>query len=72
MRMFYNYDTRPFRGKMRYMSMSDVIIINRGGEKNAYYVDTIGFKEADEFLKNEKQKEMSKHNGKKQRDDNEI
>ena len=35
---------------MRSLSMSDVIVLNRGGEEKAYYVDTVGFQEAKRFL----------------------
>ena len=32
------------------MSMSDVVVVSRGGEKKAFYVDSIGFQEAKRFL----------------------
>ena len=35
---------------MALLSMSDVIVLNRGGEEKAYYVDTVGFQEAKRFL----------------------
>ena len=47
----HNQDLRPRRMEMRSMSVSDVVVLNRGGRKKAYYVDTIGFREAKQFLK---------------------
>ena len=38
----HNQDSRPFGDRMRSLSMSDVIVLNRGGEEKAYYVDTVG------------------------------
>lgn len=46
----HNQDSRPFGQRMHSLSMSDVIVLNRGGEEKAYYVDTIGFQEAKRFL----------------------
>lgn len=46
----HNQDNRPFGQQMHSLSMSDVIVLNRGGEKKAYYVDTVGFQEAKRFL----------------------
>ena len=34
----HNADTRPFGMRMRSMSVSDVLVVNRGGKKTAYYV----------------------------------
>lgn len=46
----HNQDSRPFGQRMHSLSMSDVIVLNRGGTEKAYYVDTIGFQEAKRFL----------------------
>ena len=46
----HNRDNRPFGRDMRSLSVSDVLVINRGGTRNAYYVDDIGFKEVKRFL----------------------
>ena len=46
----HNYDSRPFAQRMRSLSMSDVVVLDRGGEKKAYYVDRLGFQEAKRFL----------------------
>lgn len=46
----HNQDSRPFGQRMRSMSMSDVVVLNRGGEEKAYYVDRLGFQEAKRFL----------------------
>ena len=47
----HNQDLRPRRMEIRSMSVSDVVVLNRGGTKKAYYVDSIGFREAEQFLK---------------------
>ena len=46
----HNGNRRPFARQMRSMSMSDVVVLTQGGEKKAYYADTVGFKEVPEFL----------------------
>ncbi|WP_297872215.1 YodL domain-containing protein [uncultured Oscillibacter sp.] len=46
----HNQDSRPFGQRMHSLSMSDVIVLNRGGTEKAYYVDTVGFQEAKRFL----------------------
>lgn len=46
----HNRDSRPFGQRMRSMSMSDVVVLNRGGVEKAYYVDRFGFEEAKKFL----------------------
>lgn len=46
----HNQDSRPFGQRMHSLSMSDVIVLNRGGEEKAYYVDTVGFQETKRFL----------------------
>lgn len=47
----HNADTRPFSMRMRSMSVSDVLVVNRGGKKTAYYVDNFGFQEVKQFFK---------------------
>jgi len=47
----HNADTRPFCQRMRSLSESDVIVVKRGGERKAYYVDAVGFQEVPNFLK---------------------
>lgn len=46
----HNGDRRPFARRTHSLSMSDVVVLTQGGKKTAYYADTIGFKEAPEFL----------------------
>ena len=55
----HNHDSRPFGQRMRSMSMSDVVVLNRGGEEKAYYVDRFGFQEAKRFLNPPVQKRKS-------------
>jgi hypothetical protein len=52
----HNMDNRPFGDRMRSLSMSDVIVINRDGKATAYYVDTVGFKEVPQFLNIDRRK----------------
>lgn len=47
----HNADTRPFCQRMRPLSESDVIVVKRGSERKAYYVDAVGFQEVPSFLK---------------------
>ena len=47
----HNADTRPFSMRMRSMSVSDVLVVDRGGKKTAYYVDSFGFQEVKQFFK---------------------
>ena len=46
----HNRAFRPFGQRMRSLSMSDVVVLNRGGVEKAFYVDQIGFQEAKRFL----------------------
>lgn len=46
----HNRDGRPFGRRMRSVSVSDIFIFRRNGEKHAYYTDSVGFAEADEIL----------------------
>jgi hypothetical protein len=48
--MEHNRDIRPFGRKMRSMSVSDIVVVTRAGEKHAYYVDSVGFEPVDELL----------------------
>ncbi len=50
----HNRDNRPFGRDMHSLSVSDVLVINRGGRKSAYYVDSFGFQEAKRFLPRER------------------
>ena len=47
----HNSDSRPFGQRMRSLSVSDIVVLNRGGERQAFYVDRFGFTECKEFLK---------------------
>ena len=46
----HNMNSRPFGRRMRSMSVSDVVVLNRGDEEKAFYVDQTDFKEAPQFL----------------------
>ena len=46
----HNRVDRPFEKSMKALSMSDIVVLNRNGERKAYYVDHIGFKECREFF----------------------
>ena len=46
----HNFDSRPFRKGMLSMSMSDIVVLNRGAERQAFYVDRVGFAECGAFL----------------------
>ena len=47
----HNMDNRPFNMKMHSLSISDIVVINRGNDKTAYYVDKFDFKELPDFAK---------------------
>jgi hypothetical protein len=47
-RTFNLYHPKNYSG--RSMSVSDVIVLERDGERTAWYVDTIGFKLLDNFV----------------------
>ena len=47
----HNQDCRPLAKQMRAVSMSDIIVCMRGGERQAFYVDRVGFTECKEFFK---------------------
>ena len=46
----HNRDNRPLPRDMRSLSMSDIVVLNRSGQRQAFYVDRIGFAECREFL----------------------
>lgn len=52
--MEHNRDTRPFGRRMRSMSVSDIVVVTKNGEKHAYYVDSVGFEEVKGFLEAER------------------
>lgn len=41
--LLHNQDNRPFGAKMHSMTVSDVVVLNRRGKRQALYVDTFGF-----------------------------
>lgn len=45
----HNRDDRPFGRRMRSLSVSDVIVLRHGNERRAFYVDSAGFQELNEF-----------------------
>ena len=45
------------------MSVSDIVVLTKGGKKTAYYADTIGFKEAPEFLAQQRLQKKHKERG---------
>ena len=46
----HNRDNRPFSRRMRSMSVSDIVVTTRSGVRKAFYVDDVGFQEANRFL----------------------
>lgn len=60
--MKHNRDDRPFGDRMRSLSVSDVIVINRGGESTAYYMNTDDFKKVANFLDSAQQKQQQERN----------
>lgn len=46
----HNRDNRPFGKLMRSLTMSDMVVLNRAGRLQAFYVDTVDFKEVPGFL----------------------
>ena len=65
--MEHNRDTRPFGRKMRSMSVSDIVVVTRGGEKHAYYVDSAGYEQVDELLQPKQPKKSRQATKKKER-----
>jgi len=60
----HNMDNRPFGDRMRSLSTSDVIVVNRDGKSTAYYVDAVGFKEVPQFLNiNQRERQQEKDEG---------
>lgn len=64
--MEHNRDTRPFGRRMRSMSVSDIVVVTRNGEKHAYYVDSVGFEPVDRLLQT-KQQQKAGYQPKKKR-----
>lgn len=52
----HNRDNRPFGKRMRSLSISDVIVLNRAGKQQAFYVDTFRYEEVPVFLRPEPEK----------------
>ena len=46
----HNTDRRPLRDRIRSMSVSDIVVLNRDGKRQAFYVNRVGFTECKEFL----------------------
>jgi hypothetical protein len=46
----HNEDYRPFRNRIRSLSVSDVIVVDDGTYQKAYYTDSIGFVEIPKFI----------------------
>ena len=46
----HSREDRVFGQQPRPMAMSDVIVLNRNGGRQAFYVDRVGFAECEEFL----------------------
>ena len=45
----HNRDDRPFGHGMWSLSVSDVIVVHHGGERKAFYVDSAGYQELEQF-----------------------
>ena len=45
----HNRDDRPFGRGMWSLSMSDVIVVHHGDERKAFYVDSAGYQELEQF-----------------------
>lgn len=57
--LFFTFNhIRPFKYQGHSISVSDVIVLQDGEHRAAYYVDSIGFKEIPEFLEKTIQSEM--------------
>ena len=50
----FNQEERPSDYKGHSLSVSDIVVLHKGGEDHAYYVDSFGFTEVPEFLVSEK------------------
>lgn len=61
----HNRDGRPFGSRMRSLSVSDVIVLNRAGKQQAFYVDNVGFQEIKEFYRSEREIALSQKASKK-------
>lgn len=56
----HNEDYRPFRNKIRSLSVSDVIVVDDGKRQKAYYTDSFGFVEIPKFI-HQLKKEKNEH-----------
>lgn len=59
----HNRDERPFGRRMHSLSVSDVVVLHRNGEKKAFYIDDFGFKEVPKFLEKKKKINFEKERG---------
>ena len=46
----HNRDRRPCSRGTRSLSVSNIVTLNRGGERQVFYVNRVGFDECKEFL----------------------
>lgn len=58
----HNQPNRPYGQRMHSLSVSDIIVTIRGGNRQAHYVDDIGFPEVKQFLK-PRQQQKKKRSG---------
>ena len=63
----HNKPDRPFGQQMRSMSMSDIVVLNRGDKRQAFYVDRVGFTECKEFLNPPRRTKSGKKRSKPER-----
>ena len=55
-KLYYKFNVeKPENFKGHSMSMSDIVVLNKEGERSAWYCDSIGFKEVSEFCLCQKQ-----------------
>ena len=59
----HNRDERPFGRRMHSLSVSDVVVLHRNGEKKAFYIDDFGFKDVPKFLEKKKKINFDKERG---------
>ena len=65
--MEHNRDSRPFGRKMRSMSVSDIVVVTKSGERHAFYVDSVGYEQVDELLQPKQPKRSKQASQKKER-----
>ena len=63
----HNRDTRPCSRGTRSLSVSNIVTLNRGGERQAFYVNRVGFDECKEFLDPPKPPQNRTRSGKKKK-----